>query len=89
MLQVLDANHTAVTMKGELCGDTEQNTDDFNECNVNSIASPDNIASLIGHNAFIVGEDTEFHQNDAVWLYDLGVSPFNHCKSPCATACLL
>lgn len=72
--QEVDANYTAVSMKGELCGDMNENVDEFNQCNINNIASPDNVAALVGHNALIVGEDTEWHVNDAVWLLDLEVS---------------
>jgi secreted PhoX family phosphatase len=67
----VDANYTATNMSYVLCGNTRNNTDEFNACDITSIASPDNLGYLQGHNAIIVGEDTEHHENDAVWLYDL------------------
>lgn len=41
-----------------------------NTCDVEGIASPDNITYLPGKNALIIGEDTSGHQNDMIWSYD-------------------
>jgi len=41
-----------------------------NSCDVNSIASPDNVTYKAGSNLLIIGEDTGYHQNDMVWAFD-------------------
>ncbi|WP_297484034.1 alkaline phosphatase PhoX [Sulfurimonas sp.] len=41
-----------------------------NSCNVNSIASPDNISYKQGSNLLLIGEDTGYHQNDMIWAFD-------------------
>ena len=51
-----------------LCG-SPMPADEFGqECDVNSISSPDNI-SLLGKN-ILIGEDTDYHQNDFLWSWD-------------------
>ena len=42
-----------------------------NECDVDGIASPDNLTFVPGHDTLIVGEDTDKHQNDAIWSMNL------------------
>jgi len=43
-----------------------------NKCDIDGIASPDNLTVLPGYNTLIIGEDTgSGHQNDAVWSYNL------------------
>lgn len=43
-----------------------------NECSVNGIANPDNIAYIPGFDTLIIGEDSgSEHQNDAVWAYNV------------------
>lgn len=52
-------------------GDPTMNTDADNQCDVNNIASPDNIAMIHGLRKFVLAEDTtNGHQNDAAWLVD-------------------
>ncbi|BAP54801.1 hypothetical protein THII_0504 [Thioploca ingrica] len=47
-------------------------TADHNQCDLESIANPDNITAISGYNTLIIGEDTkEGHQNDMVWAYNL------------------
>lgn len=41
-----------------------------NECDVSSLASPDNVTMIQGANILIIGEDTDYHQNDYIWAYD-------------------
>jgi hypothetical protein len=40
-----------------------------NECSINGLASPDNVTYLPGYSTLIIGEDTDKHQNDAVWAF--------------------
>ncbi|WP_016957345.1 PhoX family protein [Catenovulum agarivorans] len=42
-----------------------------NSCDVNSIASPDNVSYLADSNSLIIGEDTSNHLNNMIWSYDL------------------
>lgn len=43
-----------------------------NTCNINKIASPDNITYLPKYDTLIIGEDTGEHQNDYMWAYNIG-----------------
>ena len=42
-----------------------------NKCNINGISNPDNISYMSGYDALLIGEDTDYHQNDVVWSYNL------------------
>jgi hypothetical protein len=43
-----------------------------NNCSVNVVANPDNMAFVRGYNTLLVGEDSHSgHRNDMVWAYDL------------------
>lgn len=39
-----------------LCGDKDANTDEFNTCNKERVAQPDNVAYIAGHDGLIIGE---------------------------------
>jgi len=41
-----------------------------NSCDINSIASPDNITYLAGKHILLIGEDTSYHQNDYIWEFN-------------------
>ncbi len=41
-----------------------------NSCDINGIASPDNITYLPGSYTLLIGEDTSYHQNDLLWAFD-------------------
>jgi len=60
------------TMYSLWCGSTKNGTDADNKCDVNNLASPDNVAYMKGLDHMLVAEDTVGgHQNDVLWLYDL------------------
>jgi hypothetical protein len=60
------------TMYSLWCGSNKSGTDADNKCDVNNLASPDNIAYMKGLDHLLVAEDTSTgHQNDVLWLYDL------------------
>lgn len=42
-----------------------------NSCDVDGIASPDNVVMGPTNDVLFIGEDTDAHQNDALWAYDL------------------
>lgn len=48
-----------------------------NSCDIHSIANPDNIAFMTGHDKLFIGEDTGRHENNAVWVYDLTSQSLN------------
>ena len=42
-----------------------------NQCAVDAIANPDNLAAIDGHHTVLIAEDSgRGHQNDALWAYD-------------------
>ena len=62
------------TMQSMWCGNTKTNTDADNVCDVNSVASPDNMAFLNKLRKVVVTEDTSAHGNDVAWLVDTKTS---------------
>jgi len=42
-----------------------------NTCDLDGIASPDNVVMGLNNDTLIIGEDTDAHQNDVLWAYDL------------------
>lgn len=53
-------------------------TDADNECDVNNIASPDNVAVIHGLRKVLIAEDTTTgHQNDALWTMDQKTGALN------------
>jgi hypothetical protein len=70
----VDASFNAVDMSGLVCGNPVA-TDANNACDVNSIASPDNVSIMPDFDTLLIGEDTSAHQNDAVWQYQFPNAP--------------
>jgi len=56
---------------GEMKTYDENSTYANNSCDINKIASPDNVTFIKGTNTLIIGEDTGYHQNDMVWAFDV------------------
>eukprot|EP01025_Chloroclados_australasicus_P034245 TRINITY_DN35056_c0_g1_i1.p1 TRINITY_DN35056_c0_g1~~TRINITY_DN35056_c0_g1_i1.p1 ORF type:complete len:678 (+),score=86.99 TRINITY_DN35056_c0_g1_i1:29-2062(+) len=78
----LDENYIVQDMQGFLCGvpyrlssdvrDIEgESVEVYNQCNIDNIANPDNVAAIDGHAGLIIAEDSNKHQNDILWYYDL------------------
>jgi hypothetical protein len=42
-----------------------------NTCNVDKIASPDNVTYIANSNTLLIGEDTSAHKNNMVWSYNV------------------
>lgn len=63
----------------------QANLDPFNNaantCNINGIASPDNLTYMSGYDALLIGEDTDRHQNDVIWKYDLATSALTRLQT--------
>ncbi|KAL3138685.1 hypothetical protein ABBQ32_006440 [Trebouxia sp. C0010 RCD-2024] len=77
----VDADYVATQMYSLICGNTKNNTDKDNKCDINSIAAPDNLSMMRGHNQMIIGEDTEDHQNDVVWLYSFDTASIRRMQT--------
>ncbi len=71
----LDANYVATKMYGVISG-TAKTYDASspyatNKCDIDGIASPDNVTFMPGYKTLIIGEDTGSHQNDMIWSYNV------------------
>ena len=67
----MSSSYQATTMQSLLCGKKGDGTDTSNKCNTNFISNPDSVASVHGHAALPIGEDTGNHLNNIMWKYDL------------------
>ncbi|WP_143869806.1 PhoX family protein [Catenovulum sediminis] len=71
----MGSDYVAQNMKGLVAGIPADYADGDtyagNSCDVNSIASPDNVAYLEDSNSLIIGEDTSAHINNMIWSYNL------------------
>ena len=71
----LGADYAGTTLKALVAGKPTDYAADSpytgNDCDVDGIASPDNLTFIAGHDTLIIGEDTDHHQNDAIWAMNL------------------
>merc|ERR1719238_1410396 len=76
----LNGNNEITHIKPLVCGNyhahnsgTKGNplADAKDKCDTLSIANPDNVAFMVGHDKLLIGEDTSYHKNNAVWVYDM------------------
>lgn len=72
----LDQNYVATDMKALVVGKPNVYADGTpwagNTCDIDGLASPDNISYLPGRDTLFIGEDTGTgHQNDAVWALNM------------------
>ncbi|AFL74650.1 PhoX family protein [Thiocystis violascens] len=75
--KLIDSDYVAHNMYGVVVGTPKDYTGtelSENTCDVDGIASPDNVTYLPKYKSLVIGEDTSGHQNDAVWSYDLHTS---------------
>ncbi len=73
----LDEGFVAKTMKAAVVGKPTEYAADSpyagTECDIDGIASPDNVTYIPGYDTLIIGEDTgKGHQNDAIWAVNTG-----------------
>lgn len=54
-----------------LAGSSLTGTDANNACDVNGIASPDNVQMLPGTSTLLIAEDTDWHKNNILWAADV------------------
>lgn len=70
----IDSRYVAYDMWGLVAGQEKDYSGtqlSENTCDVDGIASPDNITYLPKYRTLVIGEDTSAHQNDYVWSLDL------------------
>ncbi len=70
----IGSDYVAYSMKGLVAGTPVDYTGTAmagNNCDVDGIANPDNLAFLEDSNILVIGEDTGEHPNDMVWAYDV------------------
>ncbi len=82
----LDATYAATSMTAVVTGKPMEYPADSpfarNTCDVDGIASPDNITFIPGYGTLVIGEDTEEgHQNDVVWAMNLGTKALTRILS--------
>ncbi|NEX20374.1 DUF839 domain-containing protein [Thiorhodococcus mannitoliphagus] len=70
----INSSYVAYDMHGVVVGTPKDYSGtelSANTCDVDGIASPDNLTYLPKYRSLVIGEDTSAHQNDYVWSYDL------------------
>ena len=67
----VDNSYKAISMKAILTGTPITADVNGNECDLDGISNPDNVAFLAESNILMIGEDTGNHENNIVWAYDL------------------
>lgn len=70
----IGSDYVAYSMKGLVAGtpvDYSGTALEGNTCDVDGIASPDNVTFLQGSDILVIGEDTSAHPNDMVWAYNI------------------
>ncbi|GIK71523.1 MAG: hypothetical protein BroJett021_05110 [Chloroflexota bacterium] len=65
----LDADYNISRIYPYIVGGPYNKDDAANRCDVNNIANPDNLFVDLQGNLWI-GEDTSYHQNNVLWMYD-------------------
>lgn len=66
----LDGGYSGTSVSSLICGVPIKADKDGNTCDLDGIASPDNVAMVPQWNTLLIGEDTSGHQNDNVWAYN-------------------
>ena len=66
----LDESSSVTSMSPLVCGDPNGG-DELNECNIDEIANPDNVAYLDGLDVLLIAEDTSKHENNVLWSYNI------------------
>ncbi|MFD2112221.1 PhoX family protein [Thiorhodococcus fuscus] len=70
----IDSDYVAHNMWGLIAGQSKDYSGtelSDNSCDVDGIASPDNLTYLPKYRTLVIGEDTSAHQNDYVWSYNI------------------
>ncbi|WP_321275848.1 PhoX family protein [Thiomicrorhabdus indica] len=68
---VINSEFVATNMHGLVAGSPLAEADaSGNNCSLDSIANPDNVAFIEGSDILLIGEDTTINTNDFLWAYD-------------------
>jgi secreted PhoX family phosphatase len=70
----IGSDYVAYSMKGMVAGTAVDYTGtalEGNTCDIDGIASPDNLTFLEGSDVLVIGEDTSAHPNDMMWAYNI------------------
>lgn len=65
----MNSDYVATEIKGMVAGIPQNNSQ--NGCSLQGLANPDNISFLAGSNSLLIGEDTDKHQNNLLWSYNI------------------
>jgi secreted PhoX family phosphatase len=63
--------YDVVSMEGLVVGTPMDKDLNGNSCNLNNISMPDNLTFIPNTDTLIIGEDTNYHQNDMMWAFNL------------------
>jgi len=66
----VDKNYRAEDMKALVVGKPVRSSLGSG-CHVDHIANPDNLTFVTNTSLLIIGEDSKYHENNAVWAYDI------------------
>ena len=72
--ETIGTDYAVYSMKGLVAGTPTDYTGtplEGNTCDVNGIASPDNLTFLKDTDILVIGEDTSAHPNDMAWSYNI------------------
>ncbi|MDX1811835.1 MAG: phosphatase, partial [Gammaproteobacteria bacterium] len=70
----IQSNFVATNMYAEVAGQVVNYSNPLyasNQCNLNSISSPDNLSYLPKYGVLLIGEDTQDNQTDKIWAYNV------------------
>jgi len=73
--RVMQSDYIAQNMVGLIAGQPKTYSAESglaaNQCDVHSLANPDNLSYLNNSNSLLIGEDSNLHENNFIWHYDL------------------
>ena len=70
----VESNWDINRIEPAIIGGTYSSGSSQNQCDVNNLAGPDNLA-VLDDGRVLIGEDTNKHQNNMVWLWNPSVEP--------------
>ncbi|WP_309497352.1 alkaline phosphatase PhoX [Sulfurovum sp.] len=66
----VDENYRVEDMKALITGEASDK-DSIYSCDIDKIANPDNLTFVKNTSTLIIAEDSHYHENNAVWAYDI------------------
>ncbi|KXZ55887.1 hypothetical protein GPECTOR_2g1438 [Gonium pectorale] len=81
----LDASYSATNMYALTCGIPDLGVTPGlltnNTCHIDRISSPDNVAYHAGLDLLLIAEDTDHHENNFLWAYDVATGDMTRVMS--------